>query len=80
MDIVDENIVNVVFEDSGLVYCGKVPAIAQGASDKPRCFLEDKTYPLVKTLSREVLPQAPSPLFEISISQLAVMEGGEMVQ
>lgn len=64
MDIIDENVMDVVFEDGGLVYCRKIPAIAQGASDKLRCFLEDKTYPLVNTLSSEVLPQAPSPLFQ----------------
>lgn len=63
VDIIDEDVVDVVFEDGGLVYCRKVPAMAQGASDKLRWVLEDKTYPLVNTLSSEVLPQAPSPLF-----------------
>lgn len=63
VDIIDEDVVDVVFEDGGLVYCRKVPAMAQGASDKLRWVLEGKTYPLVNTLSSEVLPQAPSPLF-----------------
>lgn len=80
MNIIDEDVMDVVFEDGGLVYCGKVPAIAQGASDKPHWVLEDTAYPLVNTLSSEVLPQAPSPLFKMSISQLAVMESGETVQ
>lgn len=80
VDIVDENVMDVVFKDGGLVYRRKVAAMAQGASDKLRWVLEDKTYPLVKTLSSEVLPQAPSPLFKISVSQLAVMESGGTVQ
>lgn len=65
MDIIDEDVVNVVFENGGLVYCREVAAMAQGALDKIRWFSEDKTYPLVKTLRSEVLPQAPSPLFEV---------------
>ena len=80
VDIVDENVMDVVFKDGGLVYRRKVPAMAQGASDKLRWVLEDQTYPLVKTLSSEVLPQAPSPLFMIFVSQLAEMESGGMVQ
>lgn len=72
MDIIDENVVDIVFEDGWLVYCRKIPAIARDTLDKLRWVLEDKTYPLVKTLSSEVLPQAPSPLFEISVSQLTV--------
>ena len=80
VDIVDENVVDIVFEDGGLVYSRKVAAMAHGASDKVRWVVEDKTYPLVKTLSREVLPQAPSPLYEICVSQMAMMEGGERVQ
>ena len=80
VNIIDEDVVDVVFENGGLVNCRKVAAKAQGASDELRWFLKDKTYPLVKTLRSEVLPQAPSPLFETLISQLAVMTNGETVQ
>ena len=80
VDIINKDVVDVVFENGGLVYCRKVPAMAQGASDELCWVLEDKTYPLVKTLSSEVLPQAPSPLFKNSINELAVLEGGETVQ
>ena len=80
VNIIDEDVVDVVFENGGLVYCRKIAAKAQSASDRFRRFLEDRTYPLVKTLRSEVLPQAPSPLFEMSISQLAVIIDGETVQ
>lgn len=63
VDVIDEDIVDVIFEDGRFVYCRKIAAIAQGASDKLRWVLGHKIYPLVKTLSSEVLPQAPSPLF-----------------
>lgn len=80
VDIINEDIMNVVFENSRFVYCRKVTAMAQDASDKLCWVLDDKTYPLVKTLSSEVLPQAPSPLYKIPINELAVLEGGETVQ
>lgn len=64
VDIIDKDIMDVVFEDGRLIYCRKVAAIAQGALDALCLVLDDKTYPLVKTLSSEVLPQAPSPLFQ----------------
>ena len=63
VNVVDEDVVDVIFEDGGLVHCRKVAAIARGASDKLQWVVNDKTYPVVKTLSNEVLPQAPSPLF-----------------
>ena len=34
--IIDKDVMNIVFEDSGLVYCRKVAAIAQSALDKLR--------------------------------------------
>lgn len=68
MDIIDEDIVDIVFENGGLVYSREVAIMAQSASDKSRWFLNDKTYPLVNTLRSEVLPQAPSPLFEMLIN------------
>ena len=80
MNIIDEDIVHIVFEDGGLVYSRKVAAMARGALDKPRWVPRDKTYPLVKTFSSEVLPQAPSPLLKISVNELAVIEGDETVQ
>lgn len=80
VDIINEDVVDVVFENGRFVYCRKVPAMAPGASDKLCWVLDDKTYPLVKTLSSEVLPQAPSPLYKIPINELAVVEGGETVQ
>lgn len=36
VNVIDEDIVDVVFENGGLVYGRKVPKIAQGASDKLR--------------------------------------------
>lgn len=80
VDVINEDIVDIVFEDGGLVYCRKVPGIGQGASDKVGWVRKGKTYPLVNTLSSEVLPQAPSPLLEIPVSQMAAMESGETVQ
>ena len=69
VDIIDKDVVDVVFEDGGLVYRRKVAAIARGASDRLCLVLDDKTYPLVKTLSNEVFPQAPSPLFRTWINK-----------
>ena len=65
VDVIDEDIVDVVFEDGGFVDGGKVAAVARGASDKLGWGLVryGEAHPLVKTLSSEVLPQAPSPLF-----------------
>lgn len=40
MDIIDEDVVDVVFENGGLVYCRKVPGKAQGALDKLRWGLK----------------------------------------
>lgn len=80
VDVIDEDVVDVVFENGGFVYCRKVPAMASGASNKLCWVLDDKTYPLVNTLSSEVLPQAPSPLYKIAINELAVQKGGETVQ
>lgn len=80
VDVIDKYVVDIVFEDGGLVYCRKVSAMAPGASEKLRFIGQTETYPLVKTLSSEVLPQAPSPLFEMVVSQLAVMKGCESIQ
>ena len=63
VNVIDEDVVDVVFKDGGLVHGRKVAAIARSASDKLGWVVEDKAYPVVKTLSNEVLPQAPSPLF-----------------
>ena len=63
MNIIDEDVVDVIFKDSRLIYCREVPTIAHGASEKLGRVLEDKTYPLVNTFSSEVFPQAPSPLY-----------------
>lgn len=65
MHIIDEDVMDIVFEDGRLIYSREVSAIAQGALDKLRWVLQDKAYPLVNTLSSDVLPQAPSPLFPI---------------
>ena len=66
VDVVNENIVDVIFEDGGFIDRGEVPAI--GVSRGRRWCLEfgPSAYPLVKTLSSEVFPQAPSPLSNIN--------------
>ena len=45
MYIIDEDVMDVVFEDSWLVYGRKVPAITQGASDRLRWVIEIEPTP-----------------------------------
>jgi hypothetical protein len=53
--------VNVVFEDGRFVD-GREVSVRCSARQQSRPALPYRTYPRVKTLSRDVLPHAPSPL------------------
>lgn len=52
-----------------ILYSREIPRVAQGASAWLSALCRVLTYPLVKTFSNDVFPQAPSPLSTKSFSQ-----------
>jgi hypothetical protein len=58
---------NVVLEDRGLIDCWEVPGKSSAADSTVQVIV---AYPLVKTLSKDVFPQAPSPLSHSVSSQV----------
>jgi hypothetical protein len=58
---------NVVLEDRGLIDCWEVPGKSSAADSRVQVIV---AYPLVKTLSKDVFPQAPSPLSHSVSSQV----------
>lgn len=68
--------VDVVFKDSGFVDGREVAgAMDQSGSWPGASSMGGATYPLVKTFSNDVFPQAPSPLLSSQVSGLVLVLG-----